>query len=85
LITFYLLITTQAIDKYFEVELVDFAHYKLLELDWEILEGLEEVLTVTHRLLKPAQALITSAGSSHFSAKSILQVNANLIMCHRDF
>ena len=25
---------------YFEVKLVDFSHYKLSELDWEILEGL---------------------------------------------
>jgi len=71
LITFYQLITTQAIDKYFEVELVDFSRYKLSELDWEILEGLEAVLMVSC-LLKPGQALIAFASSSHFSAKSVV-------------
>ncbi|KAI0246052.1 hypothetical protein BJV78DRAFT_1158179 [Lactifluus subvellereus] len=33
-----------AIDPYFEMELVDSSQYKLSELDWEILEGLELVL-----------------------------------------
>ncbi|KAI0246685.1 hypothetical protein BJV78DRAFT_1134685 [Lactifluus subvellereus] len=38
-----------AIDPYFETELVDFSQYKLSELDWEILEGLESVLMIPHK------------------------------------
>ena len=66
-----LLMSTQAIDMYFDVELADFSCHKLSDLDWVILEGLEAVLMVS-RLCKPRQALITFAGSSHFSAKSVI-------------
>lgn len=79
-----LLMSTQAIDMYFDVELADFSCHKLSDLDWEILEGLEAVLMVS-RLHKPRQALITFAGSSHFSAKSVVRVNANLVACNCHF
>jgi hypothetical protein len=36
----------QAIDRYFDVELTEYKHYKLSNLDWRILEGLEGVLVV---------------------------------------
>ncbi len=32
---------------YFEIKLVDYLKWKLLDLDWEILEGLEAVLRVS--------------------------------------
>jgi hypothetical protein len=35
---------------HFETDLVDFSSYKLSELDWEILEGLESVLLVSYPL-----------------------------------
>jgi hypothetical protein len=69
---------------YFDVKLPEFSHCKLSELDWEILEGLEAVLTVS-RLLELGQALISFAGSSRFSAKSIIRVNADLIARYRHF
>jgi hypothetical protein len=31
----------------FETDLVEYEQYNLLELDWDILEGLEEVLSVS--------------------------------------
>lgn len=33
---------------YFEKDLAEYAHYNLTEQDWEILEGLEEVLEVSY-------------------------------------
>lgn len=40
----------QAIDCFFDTNLHNFSHWKLLGLDWYILEGLETVLSVSHRL-----------------------------------
>ena len=37
----------QAIDLYFDTKLSDLLHYKLSDLEWEILEGLEAVLLVS--------------------------------------
>lgn len=37
----------QAIDVYFDTKLPDYPRAKLFDLDWEILEGLEEVLHVS--------------------------------------
>jgi len=33
---------------YFKKDLVEYVHYNLMEQDWEILEGLEEVLEVSY-------------------------------------
>ena len=38
---------SQAVDMFLETKLSEFSHCKLLELDWEILEGLETVLKVS--------------------------------------
>lgn len=63
---------------YFETEFAEFAHYKLLEIDWEVMEGLETVLMVS-RLLDLGQALIVTTDSSYFSAKYVGRVDAGLI------
>lgn len=42
----------QAIDRYLDTDLSEFAHFKLSEYDWYVLEGLETVLSVSH-LINP--------------------------------
>jgi hypothetical protein len=60
---------------YFEEDskLVKHAHLNLSDTDWEVLEGLEEVLKVSW-LFYPVLplALITGTGSSPFSAANVI-------------
>lgn len=63
----------QAIDVYFEEDLVKHASYNLSEQDWEILEGLEEVLSVSY-LVDPdlLQTLIAGTDPSPISATNVI-------------
>ena len=70
---------------YFDTRLQESIHLKLSELDWEILEGLEEVLAVSHQHpgLGTGTHFIALAGSSCVPAVDVVRVNADLIACHR--
>ena len=70
---------------YFNTRLQESIHLKLSELDWEILEGLEEVLAVSHQHpgLGTGTHFIALAGSSRIPAVDVVRVNADLIACYR--
>jgi hypothetical protein len=67
---------------YFEIKLADYSKFKLSDLDWEVLEGLEAVLRVSS-LLDAGRTLIAMPGPSHLSTKHVVRGNTGLIARHR--
>lgn len=66
---------------YFDIKLTECSKSKLSELDWEILEGLEAVLSVSP-LLDAGRILIAMTGPSHFSTKHVVRSNTGLVARH---
>jgi len=60
------------------MKLADFSHWKLLELDWYILEGLEMVLSVSH-LLNPWTGAHVTTDSSRMSTKHVIQIHTGFV------
>jgi len=56
---------------YFEIKLVDYAKFKLSDLDWDLLEGLEAVLSMSS-LLDARWTLIAITGPSHLLTKHVI-------------
>jgi hypothetical protein len=64
---------TQAIILFFERELSNFSDYLLSELDWQILNGLEEVLRVSYYwLLLDLEQVLIQTDSSQISADDVV-------------
>ena len=66
---------------YFEIKLVDYLKWKLLDLDWEILEGLEAVLRVSS-LIDAGQMLIAYNGQVPHSFQQSMSFKATLVLLH---
>lgn len=66
---------------YFNIKLTEYSNWKLSELDWEILEGLEAVLSVSS-LLDAGRILIAMTGPSQFSTMHVVRSNAGLVARH---
>jgi hypothetical protein len=66
---------------YFEIKLTEYSKWKLSDLDWEILEGLEAVLSVSS-LLDAGRILIAMTGPSQLSTKHVVRGNTGLVARH---
>jgi hypothetical protein len=64
--------------------LADFSHWKLLEIDWYILEGLETVLSVS-RLLDPWTGAHMTTDSSRMSTKHVIRIHTGFVTCNLQF
>ena len=66
---------------YFEIKLVDYLKWKLSDLDWEILKGLEAVLRVSS-LIDARQMLIAYNGQVPHSFQQSMSFKATLVLLH---
>jgi hypothetical protein len=62
----------QAIDMFFKIKMADHAKWKLSDLYWEILEGLEAVLRVSSFLDARQMLTIVMTGPSHISTMHVI-------------
>ena len=62
----------------------DFSHWKLSELDWDILEGLEEVLSVSRITHGPYSFHIT-IGSPRVSTYHVVRIHSGFVACDVQF
>ena len=67
---------------YFEIKLVDYSKWKLLDLDWDILDRIEAVLQVSSFLDAGWMLTIIMTDPSHFLTKHVVQGNTSLIAHH---
>jgi hypothetical protein len=58
------------------------AKWKLTDLDWDILDGVEAVLRVRSFLDAGRTLTIVMTGTSHFSTKHVVRGNTGLIARH---
>jgi hypothetical protein len=72
----------QAINMYFDIKMADQAKWKLSDLDWDILDGVEAVLRVSSFLDAGQMLTIVMTDPSHFSTKHVIRGNTSLIACH---
>lgn len=66
------------------MDLADFSHWKLSELDWYILEGLETVLSVS-RLLDPRTGAHMTTDSSRMPTKHVIRIHTGSVACDLQF
>ena len=69
---------------YLDTKLPDYSHWKLSDLDWVILEGLETVLIVSH-LIHPQTGAHMPTGSSQVSTIHVVRIHTSFVACDLQF
>jgi hypothetical protein len=64
--------------------LAEFSNWKLTELDWDILEGLETVLSVS-RLFSSWTGTDVTTDSSYMSPNHVVRIHTGFVACDLEF